>query len=240
MRFMVMHKMTPELEEALFPPTREVLAGVGQLIGAAARDGSFVAGEGLKPSRERVHIRYANGKRTVTSGPFPDARELVGGFSLMCVRSKEEAIAWCDKLAAAIGDAELFLGPVVEPWDMGAPEPDDAPLRFLAVHGMYAAAEAAVPPSPKVAASVAAVVQEMTDAGVLEAAAGLLGTSKGARIHFGGGKRRVVDGPFTESKELVAGYAILDLPSKAAAIEWATRFGEVVKVNEVEVREGAE
>ena len=239
MQFMVMHKMTPELELGL-PPSRQVLAGVGQLINAAARDGSFVSGEGLKPSRERVHIRYENGKRTVTNGPFPGARELVGGFSLMRVRSKEEAIAWCDKFAAAVGDAELFLGPVVEPWDMGAPEPEDAPLRFLAVHRMDAAADAGTPPAPDVVAKVAAVVQEMTDAGVLEAAAGLASTSKGARIHFGGGKRRVVDGPFTESKELVAGYAILDLPSKAAAIEWATRFGEVVKVNEVEVREVSE
>jgi hypothetical protein len=239
MRFMVMHKMTPELEQGL-PPTRDVLAGVGQLIGAAARDGIFVAGEGLKPSRERVHIRYEKGERTVTNGPFPDARELVGGFSLMRVRSKEEAIAWCDKFADAIGDVELFLGPVVEPWDLGAPEPDDPPLRFLAVHRMDPAADAGTPPSADAMAKVGALVQEMTDAGVLESAAGLASTSKGARIQYGGGKRRVVDGPFTESKELVAGYAILDLPSKAAAIEWATRFGEVVKVNEVEVREVAE
>ena len=47
----------------------------------------------------------------------------------------------------------------------------------------------------------------------------------------------MIDGPFTESKEFVAGYAILDLPSKAAAIDWATRFGDVVKVNEVEIRQ---
>ena len=240
MRFMVMHKMTPELELGL-PPSRQVLAGVGQLINAAARDGSFVSGEGLKPSRERIHIRYENGKRTaMTSGPFPDARELVGGFSLMRVRSRDEAIAWCDKFGAAVGDGELFLGPVVEPWDLGAPEPDDPPLRFLAVHRMDPAADAGTPPSPAVVAKVDALVQEMTRADVLEAAAGLESTSKGARIHFGGGKRRVVDGPFTESKELVAGYAILDLPSKAAAVEWATRFGEVVKVNEVEVREVSE
>ena len=239
MRFMVMHKMPPALEHP-FPPSREVLAGVGQLMSAAARDGIFVSGEGLKPSRERVHIRYQNGKRTLTNGPFPDARELVGGFSLLRVRSKDEAIAWCDKFGAALGDAELFLGPVVEPWDFGAPEPDDAPLRFLAVHRMDAAVDAGAPPSPAVVAKVGALVREMTDAGVLEASAGLASTSKGARIHFAGGTRRVVDGPFAESKELVAGYAILDLPSKAAAIEWATRFGEVVRVNEVEVREVAE
>jgi hypothetical protein len=47
----------------------------------------------------------------------------------------------------------------------------------------------------------------------------------------------VIDGPFAETKELVLGYAIIDVPSKAAAVEWALRFGEVVQVNEVEVRE---
>lgn len=53
-------------------------------------------------------------------------------LGLMRVRSSEEAIAWCDRFAAVLGDVDLFLGPVVEPWDLGMmPKPDDAPLRFL-------------------------------------------------------------------------------------------------------------
>jgi hypothetical protein len=51
------------------------------------------------------------------------------------------------------------------------------------------------------------------------------------------GKHRVIDGPFAESKELIAGYSLLELPSKAAAIEWSVRFGQIVKANEVEVRQ---
>jgi hypothetical protein len=82
-----------------------------------------------------------------------------------------------------------------------------------------------------------ALIDEMTKAGALQATEGLASTKKGARIRFDGGKHTVIDGPFTESKELVAGYAIVDLPSKKAAIEWAKRFGDVVNVNEVEVRE---
>jgi hypothetical protein len=77
----------------------------------------------------------------------------------------------------------------------------------------------------------------MQSAGVLQATGGLSGTKKGARIRYDGGKPTIIDGPFAESKELVAGYAIVDLPSKAAAIEWALRFGEVVRVNEIEVRQ---
>jgi hypothetical protein len=67
-----------------------------------------------------------------------------------------------------------------------------------------------------------------------------LGTKHGARVRFQGGKRTVIDGPFAESKELIAGYAILELPSKAEAIEWAGKFGEVVEVNEVEIRQLAD
>ena len=237
MRFMVMHKMTEEMEKGL-PPEPAIIEGVGKLIGEAIAQKAFVAGEGLKPSSQRVHIAYKNGKRTITDGPFTEAKELVGGFALMKVRSREEALSWCDRFAAVIGDVELFMGPVVENWDLGfEPKPADAPLRFLSMHKMTDAAENDTPPDPQLMAKMGALIEEMTKAGVLQATGGLASTKKGARIRWKGGKHTVIDGPFAESKELVAGYAILDLPSKAAAIEWAIRFGEVVKVNDVEVRE---
>jgi hypothetical protein len=236
MRFMVMHKMTDEMERGLAPDP-EIMAGVGKLIQEGMKENVFVSGEGLKPSSERMHIAYKNGKRTITDGPFSEAKELVAGFGLLRVRSKAEAIAWCDKLAAVIGDHELFLGPVVEAWDLGMmPKPDNAPLRFLALQKLDESS-AQKPPDAKKTAQLAALIEELTNAGVLQAAGGLAGTKQGARVRFKAGKHTVIDGPFTESKELVAGYAILDLPSKAEAIEWATRFGEVVKVNEVEIRE---
>ncbi len=237
MRFMIMHKMTDELEKGL-PPDPAVLAGVDRLIGEAIEEKAFVSGEGLKPTAQRLHIAYRKGRRTITDGPFTEAKELVAGYALMSVRSKEEAIAWCDRFAAAIGDVELFLGPVVEPWDLGfGDRPADAPLRFLSMHKMDERAENDLPPDPQLMAKMGALIAEMTKAGVLQATGGLASTRKGARIRFDGGKRTVIDGPFTESKELIAGFAILELPSKAAAIEWAMRFGEIVKVNEVEVRE---
>jgi hypothetical protein len=237
MRFMVMHKMTEEMEQGLRPDPA-VMEGVGKLIEEAVKDKVFLSGEGLKPSSERVHIAYKNGKRTVTDGPFTEAKELVAGFALMRVRSREEAMKWCDKFASVIGDVELFMGPVVEPWDLGMLEkPKDAPLRFLSMHKMDERAEHDTPPDPALVAKMGALIDEMTKAGVLQATGGLAGTKKGARIRFQGGKPTVIDGPFAESKELVAGYAILELPSKTAAIDWAIRFGEIVKVNEVEVRQ---
>src|SRR6185503_16065012 len=82
MRFMVMHKMTDEMEKGL-PPEQSIIDGVGELIAEAAKQNAFVSGEGLKPSAQRVHIAYKNGKRTVTDGPFVEAKELVAGFALM-------------------------------------------------------------------------------------------------------------------------------------------------------------
>jgi hypothetical protein len=237
MRFMIMHKMTEEMEKGLVPDPA-IIEAVGKLIEQGVKDKSFVSGEGLKPSSERVHIVYEKGKRTITDGPFTEAKELVAGFALMRVRSKEEAISWCDKFAAVIGDVELFMGPVVEPWDLGMmPKPKNPPLRFLSMHKLDARSENEAPPDPELMAQMGALIDEMTEAGVLQATSGLAGTKQGARIRYEGGKRTVIDGPFAESKELVAGYAIVDLPSKAAAIEWAMRFGDVVKVNEIEIRE---
>lgn len=237
MRFMVMHKMTAEMERD-FPPDPALIANVGKLIEASVKEKIFVSGEGLKPSSERVHIAYEDGKRTITDGPFTEAKELVAGYALMRVRSKEEAISWCDKFAALLGNVELFLGPVVEPWDIGlAPKPANAPLRYLSMHKMDESCEKDTPPEPAMMAKMGGLIEEMTKAGVLQATGGLASTKRGARIRFEGGKRTVIDGPFAESKELVAGYAIIEVPSKAAAIEWGKRFGDVVRVHEVEVRE---
>ncbi|HKO91426.1 MAG TPA: YciI family protein, partial [Polyangiaceae bacterium] len=77
MQFMIMHKMTEEMERG-GAPDPEIIAGVGKLVGDAVKDGVFVAGEGLKPSSQRTHIVYRNGQRTLTDGPFAEAKELVG------------------------------------------------------------------------------------------------------------------------------------------------------------------
>jgi hypothetical protein len=232
---MIMHKMTEELEKGL-PPDPATLERVGKLIQESLEQKIFVSGEGLRPTSQRMHLSYENGKRTITNGPFAQAKELIGGFALLKVSSREEGLSWLDKFAAVVGDVELFLGTVVEPWDLGMmPKPANAPLRFLSLQQLDEHRESTI--DPAVAMRLAALFDEMTKAGVLQASSMLEGTKKGARVHFEGNKRSVIDGPFAESKELIAGYAILELPSKAAAIDFAKRFGEVVQVNEVEIRQ---
>ncbi len=238
MRFMIVHKMTAEMEKGL-PPDPEIIAGVGRLIEAGAAEKVFVSGEGLKPSSERTHLVYANGKRaSMERGPFAEPKELLSGFTLLRVSSEAEALAWCDELGAVFGDAEIHLGPIVEPWDLGMMEkPASPPARFLALHRLGSRGAPETAPSAEVVAKLGALVDRMSRAGVLQGSAALAETKKGARLRFEGSKRTVIDGPFAESKELVAGYAILELPSKAAALEWARDFGDVVKVEEVDVRE---
>jgi hypothetical protein len=84
--------------------------------------------------------------------------------------------------------------------------------------------EAGKMPDEKLFAEMARYHEELVRAGVLLDASGLQPTSKGARIKYSGGKRTLVDGPFTETKELVAGYTLIQVKSREEAMEWAKRF----------------
>ena len=108
MRFMVMHKMTDEMEKG-HPPDPAILEGVGKLIEEGAKENVFVSGEGLKPSSQRTHVVYKNGKRTITDGPFTEAKELIGGFCMIQVKSKKEALEWVKRWPALDGDGEVEL-----------------------------------------------------------------------------------------------------------------------------------
>ena len=84
--------------------------------------------------------------------------------------------------------------------------------------------EAGIVPSGEVAKAISDYLGEMADAGVLVDANGLHPSAKGWRIEWSAGRKIVTDGPFAETKELIAGYAIIDIASREAALEWAGRF----------------
>ncbi|WP_229698902.1 YciI family protein [Wenjunlia tyrosinilytica] len=84
-------------------------------------------------------------------------------------------------------------------------------------------AEAGVMPSPELIDAMGKYNEELVKAGVLLAAEGLQPSSKGAKVHYSGGKRTVTDGPFAEAKELIAGFWIIQAKSKEEALEWALR-----------------
>ncbi len=240
MRFMLMHKVDAQ-SEAGIPPSMELMMEMGKLIEDGVKAGVFVGGEGLKPTAQRVRLVFSKGKRTITKGPLRGNNEVLAGFSLLKVRSLDEAIEWATRFAAVVGDVEIELGPVNEPWDFGMPKPEgDIPVRVLALHKADKRSEAGERPTPETLQAMSALISEMTAAGVFGGGEALEPSSKGSRITIKQGHVSVVDGPFAESKELISGYAILQLPSQKEAIEWATRFAKLTGSEEIDVREVSE
>jgi hypothetical protein len=109
-------------------------------------------------------------------------------------------------------------------------------MRFLGLLKADEQSESGAPPSKELMEKMGKFMEQITKAGVLIETAGLQPSAKGARVRVSGGKATVIDGPFTESKELVASYAILEAKSLAEAVEWTTRFLKVLGEGECEVR----
>jgi hypothetical protein len=108
-------------------------------------------------------------------------------------------------------------------------------MRFMLIVKANKDSEAGILPSEKELTEMGKFNDEMIKAGVMLAGDGLQASSKGARVRFTGGKPAVTDGPFAETKELVAGFWIIQAKSKAEAVEWARRVPFVD--GEVEVRQ---
>jgi hypothetical protein len=97
--------------------------------------------------------------------------------------------------------------------------------------------EAGVPPTRQQMADMGKFIEEMAKSGALLLTDGLQPSSKGARVRLSGGKVTVTDGPFTETKELIAGFAIVQVKSKAEAVELAKRFLKLAGDGESEIRQ---
>jgi hypothetical protein len=100
-------------------------------------------------------------------------------------------------------------------------------MRFMLMTKPGRNYEAGVPPSPELMAAIGKLTDEMTKAGVLVDTGGLMPSAKGARMSLTGGKLNVTDGPFTEAKEIIGGYAIVQVGSKQEALDLAKRFMEI-------------
>lgn len=120
MKFMVMVKATQESEAGVMPDTK-LLTEMGKYNEDLVHAGIMLAGEGLHPSSEGVRVRFSGTQRTVTRGPFGATNELVAGFWLWQVKSKEEAIEWLKRCPTPmLGDSEIELRQVLESDDFGA------------------------------------------------------------------------------------------------------------------------
>jgi hypothetical protein len=95
------------------PPSAELMAEMGQFIGEAMQAGIVVTTGGLAPTGTR--LKLADGKFTVTDGPFIEAKELMGGFAVIQTDTLEEAIEWCKRFRKIVGDGESEIVPVYGP-----------------------------------------------------------------------------------------------------------------------------
>ena len=121
MRFMVIVKANEESEAGVLP-SPEILAAMGKYNEELVKAGVLLAGEGLHPSSKGVRVRFSGSSRTVIDGPFAETKELVAGFWLIQVKSKEEAIEWV-KRAPFDGGTEIEIRQVFETDDFAPSDP---------------------------------------------------------------------------------------------------------------------
>ena len=137
MRFMVIVKATRDTEAGVMPST-ELLTAMGKFNEEMVKAGVLLAGEGLHPTSKGARIRYAGNAPVVTEGPFAVTKDMVAGFWLIQVKSKDDAIAWM-KRAPFDGGAEIELRQVFSPEDFGdalTPELREQEQRLRAQSGV--------------------------------------------------------------------------------------------------------
>jgi hypothetical protein len=227
MRFMMMHKHDPQSEAGL-PPPIELVHEMGKFIGVHAKAGRFVDGAGLGASKHRTRLTFRDGRATVKHGPYRGEREQPAATLLLKVRTRDEAIGWAERYGKILGDGEIELGKVNEPWDIGLmPAPENAPLQILLIEKADAATEGAGR-SPQQKAALTRLENEMTKAGVLVRAMRLGPSRQGKRLVFNDNALTVIDGPFVEAKELIGGFAVLELTGIDEAIAIAKDYVKIL------------
>ncbi|HEY4187658.1 MAG TPA: YciI family protein [Polyangia bacterium] len=227
MRFMIMHKNDPKTE-AGEPPPLELVQQMGAFIGEYAQTGRFIDGAGLNGSKTRTRMIFREGRCTVKHGPYRGEHELPSSLLKLKVRSREEALGWAERYGKILGDGELELGKVNEPWDIGLmPAPENPPLQMLLIDKADPASEAGGR-SAKQKAELTRLKTEMTKAGVLVGTLSLRPSAQAKRLTFTSNELRVLDGPFSESKELIGGFAVMELSGMDEAIALCRRYAEIL------------
>jgi hypothetical protein len=233
MRFMVMHKVDATME-AGERPSQRIIEEMGALIGRSIKAGIFEDGAGLHRSALRARVTFAEGTPRVVRGPYPGDNELLARFALIATTGIERAIELAIQLGHAAGGREVEVGPVVEGWDLrGGTRPANAPHRFLLLIKGDAGFEAGAPQP----AAVSALLDQWKREGLVQSEVSLKPTRTAVRSTVVSGKRRWIDGPFAESKELIAGFSILEVPGLEDAKRFTVEYAAILGDNEVDIRE---
>ncbi len=229
MQFMVIRRAGGGSENDAFPP--------GGLVDAVP------AGRWLRPSAHGARLRRTENGWTLHEGPFP-LDELVAGFTIVEAPSKAAALEWARgwPVADGEGEVELEVRETGCSGDCHSIDTGRAPslTPYVVLLRSDEATEADLVPPPEVIERMNRCNAEGVAAGIVLAGAGLQPTSKGARLKLRGGRATVIDGPFTELKELIAGYWLIQAASRQAAVDWIAAYPFPLGPRmEVELREVA-
>lgn len=255
MRVMMLLKSDAQ-SEAGVPPTEQMLSDMGAYAETLINAGVLLGGEGLHASSKGAKVRISKGKTTVIDGPFAEAKEVVAGYFMLKTKDLAEAIEWTKKLPGAdyTPEGEAELRPLYELEDFGvSPAEQEPPVssrdkgaRWIHFIKADKDTEAGMQPTDELVQEMlrkmGALMAEMTAKGVLISADGLRPTKDGAKVQIKNKKLSVLDGPFTEAKEVIAGFTLFHAKTKAEAIEWARRCLQIhmdvtgIDTGEIEVR----
>jgi hypothetical protein len=240
MRFILMHRTDAHWESGATPDA-DTIARVGKMIGEMVEARVFGGGEGLRASARGAKLTGRGRARVRENGPFRASETVPAGFALLQTRSLDEAMAWAARIGAILEEGDIEVRPFNEAWDIGvAPKPEGLETtRFMALYKDPEAERTGVRSRGR-AAELSRLFELMRGAGVLLDEIALEPSARGARLRKSGSGYSVVDGPFAEAKELIGGYSIVNVPSKAEAIAWAHRYVEAVGPEELDVREVVE
>ncbi len=121
MRFMILRKADKATETGVMP-SEKLLAAMGSYMQEMTKAGILLGGEGLHPTAKGARVKFSKGKPTVTDGPFAESKEVIAGYCLIQVKSKQEAIDWVKRWPGldADGNVELEIRPLFEAGDFGA------------------------------------------------------------------------------------------------------------------------
>lgn len=238
MRFIIMHKTDAHWEGGALPDS-DLIARVGALLGELSSAGVLQAGEGLRPSAEGVRLRFAGGACEVVPGPFGGGNELPAGFSILRAASLDEAVEWATRESEILGDVEIDIRPVTEPWDIGL---DTRPAnlstrRYMVLRKATAETEAGRSLSSAARSRLSQLIEATTRTGIHLATETMAPSRKGRRYKNSSNGVTFFDGPMVETKELLGGYVIVTTASLEEACRWAEQYIDAVGAEEVDVRE---
>ena len=236
MRFIIMHKTNARWEAGEIPD-QGLIADVGALIGDLKRAGILRGVDGLRASSLGARVRCSRGAVAVAPGPFAGRDKMPAGFDVLRAATLDDAVAWACEVGRALDDAEIDVRPVTEPWDLGlGSKPTGVTSRrFMVLRKATSDRESDAGLAPRKREALETL--RATKGADLLASETMRPSRRGRRCSNTVAGRAFTDGPFAESKELIAGFVVIEVASLDEASRWGARYVISVRSDEADVLE---